>query len=133
VAGYWSGNTVTPDFYVGGLDFTPYSGSPINLTRPITLPYDGRDVYLHLVTSDIYGNQSDTSHQNSATNPGPFYFDNPTAPDYTGMNELAGPYVGGPYRGWMDNGCSYIGQDLRLPFKASKGDALSSPQKLYAT
>jgi subtilisin-like proprotein convertase family protein len=134
VAGYWFGDTVTPDFALSNLNFTPYSGSPINVTKAISLPYDGRDVYLHFVTSDIYGNQSDASHQNkNAETLGPIYFDAPTAPDYTGMNELAGPYVGGPYRGWMDNGCSYLGQDLRVPFKASKGEALADGQKLYAT
>ncbi|MBP7689261.1 MAG: discoidin domain-containing protein, partial [Thermoflexales bacterium] len=124
--GYWFGYTLGPAFTLDMLEFAPYESDVITLTRAITLPNDGQALYLHVVAYDMVGNDTTQTF-------GPVYVDTPVAPDYIGMNEPTGPYQGLPYRQWMDNSCSYLGQDLRVPMRAQPGAALAEAQKLYAT
>ena len=49
------------------------------------------------------------------------------------MRELRGPYQGKPYRGWMDAGCSLLGEDARIARRAEPNAALNTPQRLHAT
>ena len=124
--GYWFGYSLGPTITLDALEFVPYATDTITLTRAITLPNDGQAMYLHVVAHDTLGNDTTETF-------GPVYLDAPAAPDYIGMNEPAGPYQGMPYRQWMDNSCSYLGQDLRVPLHAQPGAALAEAQKLYAT
>jgi len=129
---FYIGQTRTPTFTNDILDFAAYSlGSDPTLTLTLanithTQSGDGFIAYAHLVASDHLGNM--TVYEG-----GQHYVDNTLTPDYIGMQETAGPYAGKPYRGWMENGCSYLGQDQRIPMHAQSGAALSVAQKLYAT
>jgi len=61
---------------------------------------------------------------------GPVYIDTPLTPDYVSMAEDG---FAGPYRGWMDSGCTNLGVDRRVNENAPDGVALADPQNLYVT
>ncbi len=61
---------------------------------------------------------------------GPVYIDTPLTPDYVSMDEAG---YAGPYRGWMDSGCSVLGTDRRVAENAPDGVVLDDPQNLYVT
>jgi hypothetical protein len=74
-----------------------------------------------LTSIDQLGNRQSQSF-------GPIYVDSPLTPDYIELND-----TGEPYHGWMENGCSLLGQDRRInrtqPDEATRGQN----QALYAT
>ncbi len=82
---------------------------------------EAQELIAGVATTDQHGNQHSQYF-------GPVYVDSPLTPDYVRLDNL-----GGVYHGWMDSGCSLLGQDRRVnevqPDTATRG----KNQALYAT
>ena len=82
---------------------------------------EAQKLYAHVVAEDNYGNQNVQTF-------GPVYADYARTPDHIAMDGAEGPY-----RGWMDSGCSLIGRDARISTQGQAHTTLREPQKFYVT
>ena len=118
IARYLVGWTVTPTLTVGEIANLPSYATAGSHAQAVG---EAQKLYAHVVAEDNYGNQTVQTF-------GPVYADYVRTPDYIAMDG-----VDGPYRGWMDSGCSLIGRDARVSTQGQAHTTLREPQKLYAT
>ncbi len=125
ITGYYYGKSkTTVSDTLGALSFAATNNDPLITLNFAPLVYpQGEDGFLAqplLIAIDALGNQ--TTYRGALER-----VDNPRTPDYLGLID------GASNTAWLENSCSLLGEDLRIPRTAQDGAALRAAQALHAT